>query len=66
MSIEAVGMVTVGEVMALVGQLRDLSNRAADHGQQMVSFVLTMGAESIADNFETAEEWEGDDAADHH
>lgn len=66
MNIEAVGPVTADEVMAIVVQLRDLSARAADHGQQMMHFVLTMGAESLADNFDAAEEWEGDDAADNH
>lgn len=60
MSSDAVGPVTVAEVMEVVGVLRVLADRAAETGQQMFHFVLSVGAESLADNMENAVDMEDD------
>lgn len=66
MNVDAAGPVAAGEVLDVVCQLEALAARAAEHGQQMMHFVLAMGAESLADNLGQADDWEGDDAAGHH
>lgn len=55
------GPVAVAEVQAVVGQLRALSARASECGQQWLHFVLCTGAESLADNLEAAESMGSDD-----
>lgn len=65
MSVEATGPVSVGEVQAVVVQLREMSARAAECGQEAFHFVLAMGAESLADNLESAADMDNDDAPGH-
>jgi len=55
------GPVSVGEVQAIVDQLRVLTARSADCGQQMFHFVLSMAAESLEDNIEQAADMEDDE-----
>ena len=54
MNVDACGPVTPAEVRAVVDQLVSLAERAAEHGQGMFHFVLSMGAESLADNLDVA------------
>lgn len=61
MSNDETGPVSVAEVTAVVDRLRGLSARAADNGQQSFHFVLSMGAESLADNVEQVAHWGDDD-----
>lgn len=63
MSSDQTGPVSVAEVSAIVAQLRELTARAAENGQQMFHFVLSMGAESLADNIENAADMGADDDA---
>lgn len=56
MNADACGPVTPSEVLAVVQELQHLSARAAENGQQMFHFVLSMGVESLADNLEVAGE----------
>ncbi|THD06466.1 hypothetical protein [Rhodanobacter lindaniclasticus] len=61
MNVDACGPVTPAEVLAVVQELEGLSARAAEHGQQMFHFVLSMGAESLADNLQVAGDLEHDE-----
>jgi hypothetical protein len=60
MSIESTGPVTYAETQAIAAQLRELSARAAEHGQQLFHFVLCTASESLNDNLETVLEMEAD------
>ena len=54
MTHEFEGPVSAGEVREIVEQLRDMSARAQQNGQQTFHFVLSVGAESLADNLAIA------------
>lgn len=58
---DSCGPVTPGEVAAVVAELQGLAARAAEHGQQAFHFVLSIGAESLADNLSTADAWDDDE-----
>ncbi|WP_266170761.1 hypothetical protein [Dyella subtropica] len=50
---ECTGPVTAAELQELVVHVRDLRDRAAEHGQTFLSFALELAADSMADNVET-------------
>ena len=54
MTHEFEGPVSAGEVRQVIEQLRDMSGRAQQNGQQTFFFVLTVGAESLSDNLAMA------------
>jgi hypothetical protein len=60
---EAVGPVTGDEAAEVVTNLRAMAERAAEHHQSTFYFVLSMAAESLADNVETALEFQSDGTA---
>ena len=54
MAHEFEGPVSAGEVREVIEQLRDMSARAQQNGQRVFHFVLSVGADSLADNLAMA------------
>ncbi|MET4567812.1 hypothetical protein [Rhodanobacter soli] len=55
------GPVLMAETSRVLACLRALSDRAESHGQQALHFVLSITADSLADNLETAADMAGSD-----
>jgi len=54
MSMDETGPVQMAETSQLLSRLRALSDRAELNGQQTLHFVLSITADSLADNLATA------------
>jgi len=55
------GPVSVAEAQAVVAQLRQLAERAAENHQATFHFVFSLTADSLADNVEEVDSWGADD-----
>lgn len=62
MSTENCAPVTLADGLAIVGQLRDLHERAELNAQTMFAFVFQVSADSLSDNLSTADEMSAADA----
>lgn len=57
---EHTGRVMPAELQEVVAFVRDLRDRATEHGQAFLAMALDLAAESIADNVEVSMEWDAD------